>query len=241
MKKIHVMMLVRNEQSRLINGVNVFEEVLLNMQQLGDTITILDDNSDDGTVELIKKVIPSADVIENNERMWTVDERKVRGQLFDAVKGKANFGDWFVCFDGDELMLGEHIPYLKHLLGVLSPQIDAIGMKLYDMWSDTHYRSDNLWCIHNFFYPFIIRYIDKEYLWPDKKLHCGRLPHNSAQAMIPTMIPVKHMGWADKDERKKKYDRYMKTDPQGVHGIMAQYVSILDDNPSLVEFGRCPE
>jgi len=36
-----------------------------------------------------------------------------------------------------------------------------------------------------------------------------------------------------KEDRIKKYLWYMEKDPEGKYGIMAQYQSILDENPNL--------
>jgi hypothetical protein len=76
------------------------------------------------------------------------------------------------------------------------------------------------------------------YEWNEKPLHCGRFPCNSAPNTMPTMIPIKHMGWSTEEDRQKKYDRYMKIDPLGRNGWLEQYKSILDESPNLVKFYR---
>ena len=74
------------------------------------------------------------------------------------------------------------------------------------------------------------------YHWEDKPLHCGRFPKNASRAMLPTHLPIKHFGWALEEDRIQKYARYMRVDPEGQHGIMAQYKSILDKKPNLIKF-----
>jgi glycosyltransferase involved in cell wall biosynthesis len=239
---IHAMMLVRNEERRFINNINVFEKVLRNMKKLCNTITILDDNSTDKTVQFVSEYFENSNlelkIIESKQQLWNIDEKKARETLWLETIKKAKNNDWIVCFDADELLVDEHIEYLKYILNTVSKEIDSIGLKLYDMWDNEHYRDDSLWCAHRYFYPMILRYKENfDYQWSSKKLHCGRFPANSSKAMLPTMIPIKHMGWADSEERKKKYDRYMETDPNGKEGILEQYISILDNSPNKVKFG----
>lgn len=243
---IHAMMTVRNEGTRLINGVHAYEQVLINMCKLCDTITIIDDNSSDDTVSKTMRILKSQKfdnhrIIINNENLWESNEVELRKQLFNETIKQAKNNDWLICLDADELLVEEHIDYLKYLLGSLSTEIDAIGFKLFDMWSNTHYRHDNYWLAHLHFFPMAVRYkADFNYIWNNKALHCGRFPQNSAKMMLPTQIPIKHLGWADSEERKKKYERYMRVDPEGKNGILQQYKSILDENPNLIEFGKSP-
>lgn len=246
---IHGQMLVRNEGSRFINGRSIFKEVLLQMYDICDTLTIIDDNSTDNTLDFIlETLVPKNEyvdnlfLIKNDTRNWNGNEKEVRKQLFEATIKQAKNNDWILCLDSDELFVKEHVSYIKYLLHSLPTPIDSVGFKLFDMWSDTHFRFDNLWKAHFYPWPMVIRYKENfKYVWNDKGLHCGRFPQNSSQAMIPTFIPLKHYGWADEESRRQKYERYMRIDPNGEYGILAQYKSIMDENPNLIEFGVCPE
>lgn len=240
---IHGMILVRNEASRRINGRFVFEEVLKSMYSLCTRIVILDDNSTDDTVEYLKEVFgndETIEIVENEKQLWDVNELSVRQQLWNSTIEKAGHNDWIVCLDADELILPGFLPYIKYLFESLSNQIDVIGFRLHDMWDNERYRFDDYWIAHLQTWPFAMRYKkDKEYTWNNKKLHCGRLPNNLGERMLPTLIPVQHFGWADEKDRKAKYTRYMAIDPHGQEGVLEQYMSILDPHPNLVEFGRC--
>jgi hypothetical protein len=124
------------------------------------------------------------------------------------------------------------------MLKALPPHVDGLGFRLFDMWDMEHYREDEYWKAHFYPWTFAVRYdANKEYVWHEKALHCGRFPANASQRMLPTMIPVRHYGWALEEDRIKKYERYMRIDGDGKHGILAQYQSILDKNPNLVKFG----
>lgn len=233
---IHGMMIVRNEASRKLEiEHNIFSTVLQNFNLLCDTTTIIDDNSEDDTfykvMDYIKEVVYKSPI-----RMWDKDEVVIRKQLWEKTIEKAKHGDWIICLDADEVI--DHPTELKYILENLPPHVDGLGFRLYDMWDMEHYREDNLWKAHFYPWTFAIRYDEqKEYKWHDKALHCGRFPANASERMLPTMIPVRHYGWALEEDRKKKYDRYMRIDGDGKHGILAQYESILDEKPNLVKFG----
>lgn len=45
---------------------------------------------------------------------------------------------------------------------------------------------------------------------------------------------IQHFGWSRLQDRKQKYDRYRRLDPESVYGIRRQYESILDSYPHLL-------
>lgn len=241
---IHGMALVRNEGSRKLETEhNIFSRFIIRMLHLTDRFVVLDDNSDDDVtlmyLETNAHQIEDEKIIElykSDKRMWDKNEVTQRQLLWENTISKAKHGDWIVCLDADELF--DHPRELKYMLESLPQHIDGLGFRLFDMWDMEHYREDNLWKAHFYPWTFAVRYDEqKEYVWHDKALHCGRFPANASERMLPTMIPVRHYGWALEEDRKKKYDRYMRIDGDGKHGILAQYESILDENPNLVKFG----
>lgn len=68
--------------------------------------------------------------------------------------------------------------------------------------------------------------------------HVPRLP--LSYAALPGFLAelrVKHYGWAlSPEELRRKYERYMDFDPEGLWGSLEQYRSILDEHPRLVEW-----
>lgn len=241
--KTHGMMLVRNEASK----DRWLHECLINLYEICDEITILDDNSDDDTIKLINQIFKHVNfnkyyIFKNDECLWETNEVEARKKLFSKTIEKCEHGDWIICLDADELFCDYHIDYirynLKHLYKTYPIEsIDSLGFKLFDMWSNTHYRFDKWWTGHLRYWPMAIRYNKNiEYKWSDKKLHCGRFPLNSASHMNPSNIPIMHMGWSNEKLRKQKYNRYMKLDGERQDGLIEQYKSILDENPNLIEF-----
>jgi hypothetical protein len=157
--------------------------------------------------------------------------------LWDTLQDHADDGDWVLYLDADETIADTRA--LRQLLPPLEAHgdIDAVGFNLYDMWDENHYRDDEYWSGHSRDWIFLVKYHKgREFQWPDKALHCGRFPTNAVGQYYPSKIPVQHWGWADPEDRKKKYERYMEADPEGTFGWLDQYRSILDVNPRLVRF-----
>jgi len=45
-----------------------------------------------------------------------------------------------------------------------------------------------------------------------------------------------HLGWSRAEDRRSKYQRYIKLDGDGKYGDIRQYHSILDPRPRLVQW-----
>jgi hypothetical protein len=238
---IHAMLLIRNEMSRELNKYGILSDIFKYLFNMCERIVVIDDDSDDGKttkyLESFREFGRRYELYKSKEQMWEKNEVIIRKELWDLTVKKAHHNDWIICLDADELIDVDSYK-LMSMLELLPQHIDGVGFRLFDMWDMDHYREDNHWKAH--FYPwcFAVRYDEnKEYKWHDKALHCGRFPANASERMLPTEIPVKHYGWSLEEDRKKKYDRYMRIDGEGKHGILAQYNSILDENPRLIRYG----
>lgn len=226
---IHGMMIVRNESQRYLDSV------LQQMIKICDRLVVLDDCSSDDTAQIC--VDYGAEVYTTSEQEWIKNEVSLRKKLWEKTIKETKQNDWIICLDADEIIPDKHLPYLDYILETVSNEVDAIGFKLHDMWNETQYRDDEYWQAHKHYWTMAIRYHEyKEYFWNEKSLHCGRFPQNGAKAMLPTEIPILHMGWSREKDRLNKYNRYMKIDSDGVHGWKEQYQSILDKNPTLKNF-----
>lgn len=227
-------MITRNEQGRYL------DQVLTEMKKVCNKIVVLDDDSDDGTAELC--IDYGCKVFVTEHCLWEGRENELRQMSFTLATREAKDGDWILCLDADEIMTNiEYLPELIDALdnGELKPiQADGIGFPLFDMWDEQQYRDDEYWSAHKRPWVMCIKYDSKkDYKWNEQGLHCGRFPMNASENFVfTTDAAIKHMGWATELDRIKKYQRYMKVDPDGKHGILAQYESILDKYPVLRRF-----
>lgn len=220
--------LVRNESERWL------EQVLSQMRSVCDKLYALDDASTDDTPKICGKYCDAVAI--GWKSLWGTNELIRRKQLWSIAESMANDGDWILCLDADETMPA--IELLPELLTVVeNTGCDCAAFRLYDMWSETHYRDDKWWIGHYGHWPFCVRYdANKEYVWNETPLHCGRFPKNSFEKMAQTEIAIQHWGWSRKNDRRVKYERYLKADPEGKWGFMGQYQSILDEAPNLRRF-----
>jgi glycosyltransferase involved in cell wall biosynthesis len=221
-------MLVKNEADRWI--LKAFNQ----MRQICDKVVILDDCSTDNTVEIAKSC--NFEVLYSNKSYWEIDELKQRKRLFNALWYTARIDDLILILDADEILHGNWDVIKYGLLGI-SNRYKTVTFKLYDMWSDTQYRSDKYWNAHERDWPMAVR---KTVLginqWNEQGLHCGRFPINKMVCPISTSLKIKHMGWSTQKDREEKYKRYLRIDPNGEYGILEQYLSILDPDPNLKLF-----
>lgn len=227
--RLTLAMVVRNEEGRFL------EKVLLHAANYIDQAVILDDASDDETVNLCKRTLSAVphQIVVNSEPGFH-NEITLRKQLWNLAA--ATRPDWILVLDGDEIFDDEIISALPHLLA--NPEADSYSFRLYDMWNETCYREDAFWQAHNYYRPFLLRYREgQEHSWRETPLHCGRLPLNTGDRKeVRCQVRVKHWGWSRPADRLNKYYRYKKLDPHGAYGIKEQYLSILDPKPNLVRW-----
>jgi glycosyltransferase involved in cell wall biosynthesis len=204
-----------------------------------DKVVVLDDHSEDDSPDVCRGL---------GAHVWQAEARfsdcewRVRRQLWEIVTGTADAGDWIVSLDADEIITEpEELREELRTIGGAWPGLSAVGMRLFDMWDEDHYRDDALWCAHRGVWVRAVRY---DPLAPDDwrqtKLHCGSFPMHYMQLLrVLACSRILHYSYATKEDRRRKYEWYIKTDTQR-DGIQAQYDSILDELPCLVKLRGAP-
>jgi len=226
--KLLLSMVVKNEAGRFL------ELALESAKQYVDFVLVIDDASTDKTVELCEKILADFphQIIRNKTSMFE-NETKLRSFLWqESLKLNA---EWIMILDADEVFEETIAHRIKELL---STDKDAIYFRLYDFWDKAKYRDDALWNAHHYYRPFIVRHKKNlPYNFPDVAQHCGRFPIEVKHFEYElSEIRLKHLGWSRKEDRKHKFERYMRLDPKGEFGDMRQYLSILDESPKLIPF-----
>ncbi len=227
--KLTLSMCIKNEADRYLR------QVLQEARNYIDEAVIIDDASTDNSVEICQEVLKGIPLhlIRNTESKFTNETSLRQQQWNETIKTDP---DWILVLDADEIFETNFRTEVASLL--LQDKVDVFYFRLYDFWDESHFREDTYWSAHYVYRPFLVRYKkDFMYQWNLQPLHCGRLPFNiNQQAGATTPLRLKHYGWSKAEDRVAKYQRYKTLDPEGAFGIMAQYESILDEHPNLVEW-----
>ncbi len=229
--RITLSMIVKDEANRYLPNVLRAAKTYIT-----DAV-IIDDGSTDDTVAVCKQILHDIPLylVENTTSQFH-NEVVLRKQQWQETT-KTN-PDWILALDADEVFEAQFTQQVRAL--VENATVDAYYFRLYDFWDMEHYRNDQLWCAHNYYRPFLIRYKpDIAYSWYDMAQHCGRYPREIREFSYQlSHLRLKHYGWARADDRIKKYQRYKLLDPDGTFGSSAHYESILDEHPTLTQWAE---
>ncbi|MEF3307168.1 glycosyltransferase [Paenibacillus sp. GYB003] len=224
--KLTLSMVVKNESGRYLRRALEAHRAWI------DEAVIIDDGSTDDTADICEEALAGIPLrlVRNRESRFA-NEVVLRKQQWDETVSTGP--EWIVNLDGDEIF---ESGFAGQVGDIMSGVHDAIYFRLYDMWSETHYREDLYWKAHHLYRPFMIRYKPGvEYEWNETPQHCGRFPVTIRSfSYLCHPARIKHYGWADPIDRQKKYERYMALDPDARYGWKEQYDSILDRQPNLV-------
>jgi glycosyltransferase involved in cell wall biosynthesis len=222
-------MVVRNEGNRYL------KRALRRHKSLITSAVIIDDASTDNTAMVCEEILHDIPLkIITNKTSRFSNEITLRKQQWEETT-ETN-PEWILNLDADELVestLTERLPIITN-----QSMYDAVYFRLYDMWSETHYREDGYWCAHKKYRPFLVRFKKGgNYIWNEIPQHCGRFPVTvNDYSHFYSAVKIQHFGWAKEEERKAKYNRYMALDNKGIYGSLEQYKSILDTHINLIKW-----
>jgi glycosyltransferase involved in cell wall biosynthesis len=222
--------LVYNEEHRFL------DKFLNNMSQLTNKIIIIDDGSTDNSISICSKYTSNINI---TNRLMTKNESLLRHKLWNECTKIAKDGDYILIQDCDEFYTDNSLKnFEKELKTAELLNADSLAIKKYDMWNKTQYREDPpYWNIHFHFLVWCIKYRKNyNYYWNNRKLHCGSLPLNAYYCAFPSKLQVQHMAYSTLELRQQKVEFYKNLDPNAEWGIKEQYDSILDENPTLINF-----
>jgi hypothetical protein len=227
--KLITAMIMRNEADRYL------DEVLTKARRYSDKIVILDDNSDDNSIEVAEKHKATVYTHEEESLFWT-QEHTLREYLWKQILPReAEPGDWILALDADEI-LGEQFQCSKDII-LRQENVNTYSFQIWEAWGDrTKIRIDGSWNPLGKHTPMMTRYQPSlNYQFPRIGLHCGRLPMNVQSPMIPSGCSVLHLGWANPEEHAEKIERYTKAD-KNPHPVMKQHYESMLQPPELIEW-----
>lgn len=231
MGKLVLTMIVRNEAGRYLKGM------LESHREYIDEAVIIDDGSEDDTADICTETLRGIPLtlIRNAESMFHREFLLRQQQWRETLRTEP---DWILSMDADERFEAGAAPHIRQIVD--REQAEVVSFRLFDMWSETHYRDDLYWQAHRRYFPFLVRNRPgRSMAWKQTDQHCGRFPLEIyALPALRHPLRVQHFGWAREEDRKQKYERYKRLDPDGKFGWPAQYESILDPHPNLSEWKR---
>ena len=164
------------------------------------------------------------------------NELPFRQQLWDMAMEACRSQDWIFILDSDFILTFD--PH--ELTELYSP---TWRLDLYDLWSPTHYRSDDWWYAHTMPRHWMLRAgnapMGPQWDRPNKYIHTGHIPTNypTRVGIAPSRMAILHLGWYTPEIRQRKYDRYKR---EGIwdklSGFQRKHVeTVLDEEPNLEE------
>ena len=204
--------------------------------KLTDKLVILDDGSTDNTVSICSKYTSN---IHHTKNLFLINESKVNFLLWDYCTKVADNNDFILIIGNDELMTESSLEHFEEqIYNCNKLDGDAISWAKYDMWSNTQYREDPpLWNAHNMLWTWCVKYKKhRKYYWDNNKLHSTFIPLNSFYANYATKLQIQHMAYSTPELRIQHRKFYEEIDKNGEWDSIEKYNSILDENPTLIDF-----
>jgi hypothetical protein len=228
--EVNVACLVKDEADRY------WKDALQAWSEFADTIFVLDDLSEDATLDIAKGFpkVENCSPPSGYTEAWG-DETKYRKWLYDYAVRNTETGGVVFWLDADMVPLKDPREFFEIDL------FDTFGFTLYDLWETEpcFYRTDSFWKGHTNHRIWAIRItegLESDSEWSGRGIHCGHLPSNyrpTSICYIPEDFSLLHYGYATPADRMDRDARY-----KSVSHILSDFErahaqSILDPQPVL--------
>ena len=235
--KLVASLITRNEAGRFL------EPCIKALLEFCDEIRVIDDNSTDGSAELMEGM--GVQVMRNERSVFYEHEGRARQTLLEwTMEGEPTV---VLSIDADEFV--DDGPALRKILE--KPNASGVwALQMQEIWkADAQrlsVRQDGGWKEHPVGVVYWVppdratnRQIRRNWVIPDRALACGRVPHIVGvwgRLNKPTVGNLLHFGWTCEADRDARYQRYVVHDG-GVHHNSDHLTSIMFDD-SKVELTR---
>jgi hypothetical protein len=231
-------MVVRNEVDRYLQSCLEWHKPML------DELLIIDDQSDDGTVDVCFQYTNNVVVRPSCESSFMEHEGKFRQFAWDSLRvlDLVEPGDWVMVFDSDEFFIGNHTTNLDHrqalekwIAYAEETGRDSITTNITDIWAHdgVPYRRTDLFWAKNV-RTFLVQYRHGE-KFTDKPMGCFSVPQAYvSQQLTPISLGgLFHVGHLDPEDRQSKHQRYTSLKN---HGHSKKHIDSIITKPTLQEY-----
>ena len=204
---------------RVKNEARFIEQSLKSVIDICSEIVILDDNSTDETVEICSSFDKVTDIIKQKE--LSLDETRDRNRLFETARKLGS--DFILSVDGDEVFMPGASDILFEELSTIHTNSNVFEFQFLTLWDNLNtIRVDGIFGYY--WQKRLLRMKNQtaSLLFSENdnpgNLHCGSIPPTSMGFNAPAKSNVKifHLASLDDEVRKRKYEYYIKTDPDSV-------------------------
>lgn len=218
---LRVSMIVRNEAHRHL------ERALTCIKEMGATAYITDDASEDETAQMCQDY--GAAVRINERPLFWEHEGKARQAHLEWVDQFCGEGDWILALDADET-LSEPTAIDDVIRSAEKLQDRAIGLHLYEFWTETEYRIDGYW--FGTITPRLYKWQPGGHI-ADKPMGCGSEPTyvRSFRVFNQDRCNLLHWGYLRPEDRVRKHAAYSAR--LGGHGHDNSHVNSIITEPML--------
>lgn len=196
--------------------------VIDSMSSICSSVVVLDDHSTDGTFEFLEKLSPFVTVVKNPYQ--GLDEARDKDFLLRVIVGLSP--DWVLAIDGDEELEPKAEARIEHFLTRhgKDPEVSVFAFKVCYLWdSPDQVRCDGVY--EHFYRPSMFRLVgeptgrlhfNKTGGPGNHNLHCSNFPQGLKGKIINVGVRLKHYGYMDAEDRKRKYAYYNRIDPGNI-------------------------
>jgi glycosyltransferase involved in cell wall biosynthesis len=199
-----------------------------------DGVVILDDGSTDATADVCR-AFPHVVRYEYQEEPVPDeyrDKQRLLGWCLDLRP------EWIMVLDGDEALEARAPAVLRRAMAHAETEgVASLQARFLYLWDGpSQYIADDE-CWHPLVFPVRAAERDRLRFAPDgagARLHCGRVPAGVTGRSRKVDVAVKHFGYVDRADRRRKYEFYVRHDP--VRARAGYYEHLLRRRPRVARW-----
>jgi glycosyltransferase involved in cell wall biosynthesis len=219
---------------RVKNEARWIGSALASVGGLADGVVILDDGSTDGTADVCRTVPHVVRYEYQDEPVPDEyrDKQRLLGWCLELAPA------WIMVLDGDEVLETRAPAVLRRAMAdAEAAGLASLQARFLYLWdAPSQYIADEE-CWHPLLFPVRASERDRLRFAPDRagaRLHCGRVPAGVSGPSRKVDVAVKHFGYVDRADRRRKYEFYVRHDPARARA--GYYEHLLRRRPRLARW-----